>query len=124
MPEMRYGNTVNKWKPTPSDLPELLTPLEVAEMLNVTRRTVYRWIKAGRMKPQKVGDLLVQIPVTEVQRFLAESNAGTNAGVAVIPEDDDVLDETDAGAVQAELLNRPITTNQTKNKPAPKGRRR
>jgi len=39
-------------------LPErLLRPDEVAEMLQVSRRTVVRWLKEGRLKGVRVGRL-------------------------------------------------------------------
>lgn len=34
---------------------EIYTPDEVAEILQVTRRTVYGWIKDGKLKAVKVG---------------------------------------------------------------------
>lgn len=34
---------------------EIYTPEEVAEILHVTRRTVYGWIKSGKLKASKVG---------------------------------------------------------------------
>jgi excisionase family DNA binding protein len=119
---MRTGNLgFAKWKPSPDELPELLTPLEVAEKLNVSRRTVYRWIKAGRMTPQRVGDMLVQIPVTEVQRFLAESNNAQKSPVAVIPDDDDVPTAEDVQAELTQPMKAPAPV--VRNKPKPKGRR-
>lgn len=34
---------------------KLYTPEEVADMLRVTRRTVYEWIRSGQLKAVKVG---------------------------------------------------------------------
>ena len=34
---------------------ELYTPEEVAKLLRVSRRTVYRYIKSGKLKAKKIG---------------------------------------------------------------------
>jgi excisionase family DNA binding protein len=34
---------------------EYLSPEEVAELLSVTRRTVYNWLKSGRIPAMKIG---------------------------------------------------------------------
>lgn len=36
---------------------KVYTPKEVAEMLQVTERTVYRWIDKGHLKAAKLGKL-------------------------------------------------------------------
>ena len=50
-------------------LPVLYTPKEVAELWKVTRRTVYEWIKQGRIKACKIGDT-VRIPEAELLAFM------------------------------------------------------
>lgn len=47
---------------------EYLTPGEVAEALKVSRQTVHRWIKSGRLEAVKVGDLY-RIPVDAVREL-------------------------------------------------------
>ena len=37
------------------ELEKSYTPQEVAEALNVSRQTVYNWIKAGKLPAHKVG---------------------------------------------------------------------
>lgn len=50
----------------------LLTPLQVADILSLTRRTIYRWIKEGRLTAVKVGRA-VRIDSEEVQRLLGRN---------------------------------------------------
>lgn len=50
-------------------LPVLYTPQEVAALWKVTRRTVYEWIKAGRIKAFRIGDT-VRVPEAEMLAFL------------------------------------------------------
>lgn len=37
------------------ELPKLYTPEEVASLLRISRRTVYRWLAAGKLKAVKIG---------------------------------------------------------------------
>ena len=50
-------------------LPVLYTPKEVAELWKVTRRTVYGWIKAGKIKACKIGDT-VRISESDLLSFI------------------------------------------------------
>lgn len=50
-------------------LSPLYTPQEVADLWKVTRRTVYGWIKSGRLKACKIGDT-VRIAETELTAFI------------------------------------------------------
>jgi putative molybdopterin biosynthesis protein len=47
----------------------LYTPKEVAALWRVSRRTVYEWIKTGRVKAYKLGDT-VRVPESELTQFL------------------------------------------------------
>jgi putative molybdopterin biosynthesis protein len=47
----------------------LYTPQEVADLWKVSRRTVYAWIKTGRIKAYKLGDT-VRIPEPELTQIL------------------------------------------------------
>lgn len=50
---------------------EQLTIEEVAAKLRVDPSTVWRWIKAGKIKPvRKLGRRIVRLPSSSVQRFL------------------------------------------------------
>lgn len=42
---------------TMTDVPTLVTPMELAKIINVSRRTVYRYRDAGRLAAVKVGGL-------------------------------------------------------------------
>jgi excisionase family DNA binding protein len=50
---------------------EYYTPQEVADKLKVDIRTVYRWIREGRLKAAKVVTLW-RIPKGELERLLGE----------------------------------------------------
>jgi excisionase family DNA binding protein len=55
---------------------ELLTVKEVAEMLQVSRRTVYNWIDEGVIRAVKVNDKdksAVRIPSSEIGRIIREA---------------------------------------------------
>lgn len=46
-----------------------LTPAQVADLLQVTRRTVYAWIKSGRLPAYKAGNV-VRIRCEDIEAFL------------------------------------------------------
>ncbi|MEW6572953.1 MAG: helix-turn-helix domain-containing protein [Bacillota bacterium] len=48
---------------------EMFTPEEVAEKLKISRSTVYLWLRQGRLKGVKVGDLW-RISEEAIQEFL------------------------------------------------------
>ena len=37
--------------------PKLLTPSEAAAILRVTRRTIYTWLRTGKLKAKRVGGI-------------------------------------------------------------------
>ena len=51
------------------NLTPLYTPQEVADLWKVTRRTVYEWIKTGKIKACKIGDT-VRISESELLAFI------------------------------------------------------
>jgi len=48
---------------------EFLTPEQVAEMLQVTRRTVYTWIETGALKAVKAG-ARIRVREEDFENFL------------------------------------------------------
>ena len=61
----------------------LLTPEEVADILRVTRRTVYEWLRTGRLRGLKAGPFW-RIRPEDLARFLAgeqDAQAGRLRGV-------------------------------------------
>ena len=48
---------------------EYFSPQEVSQKLKLNIRTVYKWIKEGRLKAVKLGDLW-RIPESEIKRLL------------------------------------------------------
>jgi excisionase family DNA binding protein len=56
-----------------------LTPAQVVELLQVTRRTVYAWILSGRLPAYKAGNV-VRIKCEDVEAFLVPiEREGANA---------------------------------------------
>jgi len=54
-------------------LPKLLTPPEVQQVLRISERTFYRFIKIGKLRANRIhGQLRVSLP--EVQRFIDSSS--------------------------------------------------
>jgi len=52
---------------------EFYTPEEAAVKLKITRRTVYRWLREGKIKATKLGQSpLWRIPESEIRRLLGE----------------------------------------------------
>jgi excisionase family DNA binding protein len=49
---------------------EFLSPAGVAKYLGVTRRTVYTWIKEGRLNATKSGPKLLVISPKDLEAFL------------------------------------------------------
>lgn len=49
---------------------------EIAEMLQVSRKTVYEWIKAGRLQAATFGAKTMRVREEEYERFLKEMEEG------------------------------------------------
>ena len=65
---------LNSWKSR-----DLLTVAEVAEWARVHPKTVYRWIKDGRLEALQLGPRTFRVPEDAVEKFLHQ------AGYGVIP---------------------------------------
>lgn len=61
---------------------EMYTPEELANLLKISRRTVYLWLREGRIKGIKVGDLW-RIPKESLEEFLGEGTKIANLGKEV-----------------------------------------
>ena len=58
-----------------SGLPGLVTGTDAARLLNVTRRTLRRWISKGRIRAMRTdegGQSKLLVPRGELKRFIAE----------------------------------------------------
>lgn len=51
------------------ELPELLTPKQVMEYLQISKPTFFRWTKDGRLKHSKIGGL-IRVQKTELLKLL------------------------------------------------------
>lgn len=49
----------------------LLSPQEFADLLSISRWTVYAWLQEGKIRSVKIGRL-VRIPESEVERLVQE----------------------------------------------------
>jgi len=56
---------------------DLLRPDEAARALNVSRWTIYRWVKEGRLEATKVGKGSLRIFDNSIQRLIEEMRVGT-----------------------------------------------
>ena len=45
---------------------ELFTPIEAAKRLKIDRITIYRWIKAGRIKAKRLPSSHLRIGIAEI----------------------------------------------------------
>jgi len=54
----------------------LLTPEQVAERLNVSRITVMRWLRQGKMAGRKLGGTLWRVHPDDLQAFIKASAVG------------------------------------------------
>lgn len=65
-------------------VPVYLTPDEVAERCRVVRRTVYDWLREGRLQGRRAGRKWL-ISDVDVERFLNGGSASEPASVPVQP---------------------------------------
>jgi excisionase family DNA binding protein len=48
----------------------MITPREAAQRLQVTPRTIYLWIRAGKLDAVRISERVTRIPTSEVERLL------------------------------------------------------
>ncbi|HOZ55610.1 MAG TPA: helix-turn-helix domain-containing protein [bacterium] len=51
---------------------DLLTPEEVAKLLKVSKRTVYRWIDSGELKVARIGRKTYRVFESDVKKFVSK----------------------------------------------------
>ncbi len=56
---------------------KLLKIPEAADLLGITSSALYEWIKAGRIKPVRLPTGKLRIPLSELDRVIAEANPDT-----------------------------------------------
>lgn len=61
-------------------LPSLYTPEEVAERLRVTRRSIYEWLKSGRLKGLRAGQYW-RVTESDLLAFLASEILPTRRAI-------------------------------------------
>lgn len=71
----------------------LLTTRELAALLNVSRRTVFRWTKQGRLPCAHVGNLL-RFPEEEIRHFIEQRKLGISDPAMLYPQTEISLDLT------------------------------
>ena len=63
-------------------MPQLLTPEEAAERMQVSLSTVKRWLRSGELKGVKPGGRLWRIEEEALQQFIADSTKSIQEKVA------------------------------------------
>ena len=71
---MNSGNTIDARQRT-SSVPKLYTPVEIAEMLSVSLRTVRKWISNGELAHTRlsVSERLIRVREEDLNAFLNRS---------------------------------------------------
>lgn len=59
---------------------ELLSLSEVSEILNVSKRTVLRWLEKGKLQGVRVGERLVRVPRDSLKSVLKKYSTCTSHG--------------------------------------------
>ena len=54
---------------------KLLTPTQISEMLQIDRRTIYRWIRDGKLPGFKIGGSAVRVKESDLEAFINKSAA-------------------------------------------------
>jgi excisionase family DNA binding protein len=52
---------------------DLLTVEEVAKILKVNRRTVYRWVESGELKVARIGRKTYRVFESDLKKFVGKS---------------------------------------------------
>lgn len=57
-------------------LKEMLRPDEAARLLNVSRWTVYRWVRTGKLQASKIGPSSLRIFRHSIEELIARERTG------------------------------------------------
>lgn len=68
---------------------ELVTPEEAASYLRVTKKTIYRLARLGKIPATRVGQQW-RFPKAEIDRWLHRNSSGTTANVLVIDDEESI----------------------------------
>ena len=69
-------------RPSDSEPPPLLAPHEIARRLGVSRPTVNRLIRSGRLASVRITDQILRVRPDVLQRFIADAEARAEARAA------------------------------------------
>lgn len=58
------------------EIRKMYTPQEVANILGIDRRTIYRWLEEGKVKATRVGKRFWRVTAEDLQELMTR---GTNA---------------------------------------------
>ena len=86
---------------------QAFNPAEVAELLGVSRRTVYTWIKGGHLPAVKVGPKLWLVPLADLQAF-TKGRGESDAPPAAAPPAGDRSGPVDVGQPLPAPATRPV----------------
>lgn len=70
------------WRATVSDMSHLLTKDEAAARFSISRRTLERWIRDGRLSTIKPSPGVVRIDADDVDRLIEDSRSHAEAAPA------------------------------------------
>ena len=65
---------------------KLLKPIEAAQMLNMSRAALYKWIEKGLIKAVKLPSGKIRIPLSELNRVIAEANPSGTKWSFITPD--------------------------------------
>ncbi|BAB67039.1 helix-turn-helix domain-containing protein [Sulfurisphaera tokodaii] len=65
---------------------ELLTPKEACDMLNISYRTLLRWINEGKIKAVKLNSGRIRIPLEEIEKVMEEEDNDKDITAMIINE--------------------------------------
>lgn len=86
---------------------QLLTVREVAERLRVTPRTVYLWIRAGKLNAIRVSERVTRVPAAEVARLARSTRSGVDDRAGLPSMDNEgVFWDVDVTGLDPELHRR------------------
>ena len=52
---------------------KILTPQQVAKEMQVSLKTVYRWIYAGKLKASRIGEKTYRVYESDMDKFMAKT---------------------------------------------------
>jgi excisionase family DNA binding protein len=74
--------------------PPLFTPGEAARALRVTPRTIYLWIRSGKLRAIHVSERVTRVPAAEIERLLCADGGAAPATRTSVDTDSSLPDQS------------------------------